>query len=603
MNKNRKGFTIVELVIVIAIIAILAAVLIPTFASLIAKANVSADTQLVRNLNTALTTEKAGGENNKTMNDALKMAKNAGYDIDRIVSKSGNNIGWDSKNDRFVLIDAGNNTFIYPTDAGANAQKIADADMVNYFVISKTVPATTDQKYSIYLSKDATLADGTVTVSVGFDAGENTNVKTVTYTSDATQNVIIRTNGGTLTVNGAESSVDHYGAANLIDIEKVKDASFHEFGSAAVVTVTSGRFVAESTAKVLRVHAAASTAKLAEVSGANVVEYTKAANVEVTVENSTKKVAEASETLDAIKNTGKNTELVAEGGVAEINGIQFKDLQSAFTAAKDGDTVKIINDYTYTKELSLTKNLTIDFNGHTLTANLTPVTSAITIEKSKLTLNDSSSNKTGKLISNQYGISAELGGTVIVNDITIESDFACLTGNNTRETMNFEVHSGTLTSKYSEAIYMPGQQLLTISGGVINGGISMRMGTLNMTGGIVNGMRADQTADPISTYYNYSGSAWIGDAIYVLGGTYSSSTETTDCVINITGGTINGNAHRAICVYDVGTKYAQKITVTVSENVSVNGDVTIDRNFTNDTNYKRTYPVEATITTPSKTYN
>ena len=368
MNKNRKGFTIVELVIVIAIIAILAAVLIPTFASLIAKANVSADTQLVRNLNTALTTEKAGGENNKTMNDALKMAKNAGYDIDRIVSKSGNNIGWDSKNDRFVLIDAGNNTFIYPTDAGANAQKIADADMVNYFVISKTVPATTDQKYSIYLSKDATLADGTVTVSVGFDAGENTNVKTVTYTSDATQNVIIRTNGGTLTVNGAESSVDHYGAANLIDIEKVKDASFHEFGSAAVVTVTSGRFVAESTAKVLRVHAAASTAKLAEVSGANVVEYTKAANVEVTVENSTKKVAEASETLDAIKNTGKNTELVAEGGVAEINGIQFKDLQSAFNAANDGDTIKVLDNIDLALTASVKKvTVTLDMNGKTIT--------------------------------------------------------------------------------------------------------------------------------------------------------------------------------------------------------------------------------------------
>lgn len=365
MNKNRKGFTIVELVIVIAIIAILAAVLIPTFASLIAKANVSADTQLVRNLNTALTTEKAGGENNKTMNDALKMAKNAGYDIDRIVSKSGNNIGWDSKNDRFVLIDADNNTFIYPTDAGANAQKIADADMVNYFVISKTVPETKDQKYSIYLSKDATLADGTVTVSVGFDAGENENVTAVNYTSDATQNVIIRTNGGTLTVNGAESSVDHYGAANLIDIEKVKDASFHEFGSAAVVNVTSGRFVAESTAKVLRVHAAASTAKLAEVSGANVVEYTKAANVEVTVENSTKTVTE-----DKTFNKAKNDiELVAEGGVAEINGIQFKDLQSAFTAAKDGDTIKVLDDIDLALTVSLEKdvNVTLDMNGKTLT--------------------------------------------------------------------------------------------------------------------------------------------------------------------------------------------------------------------------------------------
>lgn len=365
MNKNRKGFTIVELVIVIAIIAILAAVLIPTFASLIAKANVSADTQLVRNLNTALTTEKAGGENNKTMNDALKMAKNAGYDIDRIVSKSGNNIGWDSKNDRFVLIDAKNDTYIYPTDAGSNAQKVQNA--VDYFVIYKEIP--TEQKYSIYLSKDATLADGTVTVSVGFDAGENTNVKTVNYSNAAEMNVIIRTNGGTLTVDGAESSVDHYGAANLIDIEKVKDASFHEFGSAAVVTVTSGRFVAESTAKVLRVHAAASTAKLAEVSGANVVEYTKADGVNVTVENSTKEVTEASETLDAIKNTGKNTELVAEGGVAEINGIQFKDLQSAFTAAKDGDTIKVLDDIDLALTVSLEHdfNVTLDMNGKTLT--------------------------------------------------------------------------------------------------------------------------------------------------------------------------------------------------------------------------------------------
>ena len=41
-NLNRKGFTIVELVIVIAVIAILASVLIPTFNSVISKANESA---------------------------------------------------------------------------------------------------------------------------------------------------------------------------------------------------------------------------------------------------------------------------------------------------------------------------------------------------------------------------------------------------------------------------------------------------------------------------------------------------------------------------------------------------------------------------------
>lgn len=40
-RNNKKGFTIVELVIVIAVIAILAAVLIPTFSNLVSKANES----------------------------------------------------------------------------------------------------------------------------------------------------------------------------------------------------------------------------------------------------------------------------------------------------------------------------------------------------------------------------------------------------------------------------------------------------------------------------------------------------------------------------------------------------------------------------------
>lgn len=54
MNKknNRKGFTIVELVIVIAVIAILAAVLIPTFGNVIEKANITSAKQEARNLYT-----------------------------------------------------------------------------------------------------------------------------------------------------------------------------------------------------------------------------------------------------------------------------------------------------------------------------------------------------------------------------------------------------------------------------------------------------------------------------------------------------------------------------------------------------------------------
>ena len=52
--RQRKAFTIVEMVIVIAVIAILATVLVPTFGGIIQKANHSADTQFAASLNIQL---------------------------------------------------------------------------------------------------------------------------------------------------------------------------------------------------------------------------------------------------------------------------------------------------------------------------------------------------------------------------------------------------------------------------------------------------------------------------------------------------------------------------------------------------------------------
>ena len=52
--RQRKAFTIVEMVIVIAVIAILATVLVPTISGVIQKANHSADQQFVASLNVQL---------------------------------------------------------------------------------------------------------------------------------------------------------------------------------------------------------------------------------------------------------------------------------------------------------------------------------------------------------------------------------------------------------------------------------------------------------------------------------------------------------------------------------------------------------------------
>ena len=58
--NNNKGFSLVELIVVIAIMAILAAVAIPTFAGFIQKANIAADVAFVNDLTYAAEIAHAG---------------------------------------------------------------------------------------------------------------------------------------------------------------------------------------------------------------------------------------------------------------------------------------------------------------------------------------------------------------------------------------------------------------------------------------------------------------------------------------------------------------------------------------------------------------
>ena len=78
--------------------------------------------------------------------------------------------------------------------------------------------------------------------------------------------------------------------------------------------------------------------------------------------------------------------------VAMIGAREYSTLPDAITAAKDGDTIKLLKDVTVTKPIEVTKSMTLDLNGHVLTAatasTATVKNSAIwvTAEKVNLTI-------------------------------------------------------------------------------------------------------------------------------------------------------------------------------------------------------------------------
>ena len=78
--KNNKGFSLVELIVVIAIMAILAAVAIPTFAGFITKANKGADQDFMAQTEYAITLANAANVDFKLVSVTVVVADNGDFD-------------------------------------------------------------------------------------------------------------------------------------------------------------------------------------------------------------------------------------------------------------------------------------------------------------------------------------------------------------------------------------------------------------------------------------------------------------------------------------------------------------------------------------------
>lgn len=306
--------------------------------------------------------------------------------------------------------------------------------------------------------------------------------------------------------------------------------------------------------------------------------------------------SDVSEYLDPscnMKQSGDNwvvTPLTKEDATASVGGKYYRSLSAAIAAAGDGDTVTLLKDNATTDTIVVSENLTLDLHGCTLTlsqpqseepqfvvSSTGDLTIRDTLGNGKMDIAGSLGVKSGKLTlesgtieSDYYGIYVYDNGTAVINGGTINSKYAGLSGNNTTGDVNFEVNGGELNTRCGPAIYMPGQMTLKITGGTLNGGISLRMGQVTISGGTINATTG--IIDAPKDYYNQSVNAWLPDALYVFNGTYGSENETYGNALNltITGGTFNCTNEQgsAIAIYDIG-KVSQKSAVTISGNAEL----------------------------------
>ena len=254
----RRAFTITELVIVIAVIAILAAVLIPTFTSLVNRANESADIQTVKNLNTILSSNEAMGDRADTIDEALQQALDGGYKVENLTpTGDGYDIVWDATNNRFALVD-GENKKVYgdaltpETISGQEYWKITD-DM-----------SKTDSNFSWYLTEDALNSDDGTTETVEITSSTNlnlsayTDLKDVTISDTATGTINLTTNSEDVNISlgattASTATVNLYGTAGTIGIQNQNGTmtggqygmnSLHIYGTVDKIFINTGKIIA-----------------------------------------------------------------------------------------------------------------------------------------------------------------------------------------------------------------------------------------------------------------------------------------------------------------------------------------------------------------------
>ena len=249
-NLRKKGFTIVELVIVIAVIAILAAILIPTFSGIIKKANIASDTAMAKNMNTALVMADSEGNVPEDMGDVLFILYEAGYALENLnPTTNGYYFVWDSSTNQILFLT---DTF----EVHYNSKAYSDDTLDWYMPVDEASDVIEGQKFSYTMATDLA-ASFTFDYLANFDTNGFYLNGNLSYDSaDSGEFTVSGMINGTLTVKTPSAILNHFGSVDNVVITAIASASYHEYGFVkSVLDLKAGRLVVENTGFVNQIYA------------------------------------------------------------------------------------------------------------------------------------------------------------------------------------------------------------------------------------------------------------------------------------------------------------------------------------------------------------
>ncbi len=564
-NNQKRGFTIVELVIVIAVIAILAAVLIPTYANLVKKANEAAALSDAKNLVTEMLANiLSGGDDAADLVIVTKKGDEAyihGYDASesKVVAYINNPV---QLGDGATFADKARN--ICENLVKASALTNFTGEMADWRK-SDTLNGESGTVATLGFKREEMAVFADYDIAAGFTGGAGTGFNVnVTKTVDSTK-------ATTFTVNRAEAALTAP-AGSLADGEYTFKLTPK---SSSVVKVGNNEVYYSYDIKLLDKDGNVVTANAGTTFTVEIGVGEDLSNVKVYHEGSLISSSYQSSGKVTFNTASFSTfDITFDAPVASVNGKNYFSLSSAVYGAKSGDTITVLRDFTSdgAKMNNSSLKLTLDLNGHTITfnenkfirlymgeltvtgkgtmqeavSNYSPIVvdhkasnpAVVTIDKD-VTLKGWSGilvNPKSQYSGNDYALVINVYGTLTgVNDAS-GSVGAGLYVNGANISVNpaikVNIYESAVLTGTGHGIYGAGYAEYTTSGTITGGhtGIELRAGKLNVTGGTITG-----NGVPTEVESNGNGATTIGAGIAVAQHTTKLPTELT-----VTGGTIKG---------------------------------------------------------------